>query len=84
MYKKKVGGSSQVIEGIEVQLPKKPSPDKILFNHLKKKDQYWRRIELPIFRVMDIDWFSGEEPEDFNEEIDVDGYEDLDFDEHWN
>ncbi len=70
MHEKQVGGSSQIIQGVEVQLPKKPTKENILFNHLPKKDQHWHRTPLPIFRVMDIKYFSDDMPEDFNEEID--------------
>ena len=35
------------IEGLRVQLPKKPKKADILFSNLPKKEQYWKREELP-------------------------------------
>jgi hypothetical protein len=57
-------------EFVAVNLPPKPPKSKILFSHFPKKDQYWRRTELPTFKATDIEWWSSDEPEDPYEEID--------------
>lgn len=35
------------IDGLKIQLPKKPPRKEILFSNLSKKEQYWRRTPLP-------------------------------------
>lgn len=44
-----LGTKGEVLEvfGLSVQLPKKPAKKDILFSDLPKKEQYWRRQELP-------------------------------------
>lgn len=40
-------GEIITLSGLKIQLPKKPRKDKILFSDLPKKEQYWRRQEVP-------------------------------------
>lgn len=44
-----LGTKGEIIEldGLKVQLPKKPKKSEILFSDLPKKEQYWRREEEP-------------------------------------
>ena len=35
------------IQGLKIQIPKKPSKKKILFSNKKKKEQRWIRQEMP-------------------------------------
>jgi hypothetical protein len=70
MYEPHEGGTSVTIDGMECHLPPQPSPFEIMNSHLPTKKQMWRRTELPTFRVLDIEWFSGSEPEDLYEEVD--------------
>jgi hypothetical protein len=67
----KTSGSTEIdIQGVKCYIPKTPHKSEILGSHLAKKDQYWRRTELPTFRAVDIDWFSNDCPDDLMEEID--------------
>lgn len=72
MYKKIKGSKEVVIQGVVCYVPPAPHKSKILFSHLTKKEQHWRRTELPNFKAIDIDWFSADEPDDPLEEIDWD------------
>lgn len=47
------------IENVRCFLPKQPEPYHIINYGLKKKDQKWRRQELPTFKATDIDIFDG-------------------------
>ena len=40
-------GETIVLDGLNVTLPKKPMKKHILFSDLKKKEQYWRRLDVP-------------------------------------
>lgn len=35
------------LDGLRIQLPKKPSKEKILFSNLPKKEQFWKRQDTP-------------------------------------
>ena len=62
------GTSGEVIDisGLLIQLPKVPSKKEILFHDSPKKEQYWRRTEMPTdlksIRSMD-EW--AESPREF-------------------
>lgn len=45
------------ISDLNIQLPKRPAKNKILYHDLSKKDQYWRRHEMPteLFRIRSMD-----------------------------
>lgn len=66
------GGKVITIQGMDCHLPPEPPPYEIMNSHLPIAEQKWRRTELPTFRAVDIEWFSGEEPEDLYTEIDWD------------
>ena len=40
-------GEIVVLDNLKIQLPEVPKKDKILFSDLPKKEQYWRRTEIP-------------------------------------
>jgi len=40
-------GEVEVIGGVEIVLPKKPSKSKILYHNRVKKNQKWERLEAP-------------------------------------
>jgi hypothetical protein len=72
MYEKTKGSTEIDIQGVKCYIPAPPHKSKIVGSHLSKKEQYWRRTELPSFKAIDIDWFSFDEPEDPLVEIDWD------------
>lgn len=51
------------LQGVRFYFPEKPDKSDILFSHLPKKEQKWKRHELPTFSPGDIDWFL-DEPDD--------------------
>lgn len=61
------GGTSYKIQGIEVHLPKKPFNRDISNNHVSPMKQRWTRVELPKFKAYEIDIFSGEDYDAYEE-----------------
>tara|TARA_R110002126_G_scaffold153682_3_gene300812 strand:- start:448 stop:2613 length:2166 start_codon:yes stop_codon:yes gene_type:complete len=72
MFDKVKGGEIIDIQGVKCHVPNPPHKSEIQGSHLPKKEQSWKRTELPVFKALDIEWFSGEEPEDLLEIIDWD------------
>ena len=67
MYHPFEGGSSRIIQDLKVQIPKIPKRTEIQGYHLSKAKQKWKRTPLPSFLAHEIDIFSGEEYDSYQE-----------------
>lgn len=73
MYDKIEGGTCVNVQGVDCWVPPVPEDKTSILNFGKdEEDQKWIRTELPVFKAYEVEWFSGDEPEDPNEEVDWD------------
>lgn len=57
------------LDGLGIILPKQPKKSEILFHDLPKKDQYWRRPELPEFSPDNADYYADLIKEEFRRRV---------------
>lgn len=60
MYAPIKGGAFREVQGLKCWMPPQPSKSDIQNHHLPKKQQVWKRTELPTFSQKQIDIWSGE------------------------